>query len=144
MALDRRERGERTFLALCVAFPREGRALLEEADLEQQFSSDLARRAAAHLRAHLDAPLEGLPDDDPELATLRLRARRPRRPRRRRVAPATSSTPGSRSSSPASNARSTSPATSGTADGSVSRLSTEREQVRTRLRLLSGKLQSEN
>ncbi|HEU4703007.1 MAG TPA: DNA primase, partial [Conexibacter sp.] len=68
VALDRRERGERTFLALCLAFPREGRALLEEADLQQQFSSDLARRAASHLRAHAEAPLEGLPDDDPELS----------------------------------------------------------------------------
>src|SRR5581483_4231219 len=69
VALDRRERGERTFLALCVAFPHEGKALLDEADLDQQFSSDLARRAAAHLRTHVDAPLDGLPADDPELAT---------------------------------------------------------------------------
>jgi DNA primase len=140
-ALDRRERGERTFLALCVAFPREGRALLEEADLDQQFSSDLARRAATHLRAHLDAPLEGLPDDDPELATLLsdldARAARGGSARPGNLEHAWLSLELARLERAIELARH-----SGTADGSVSKLSTEREQVRTRLRLLSGKLQS--
>jgi len=139
--LDRRERGERTFLALCVAFPREGRALLEEADLDEQFSSDLARRAAAQLRAHADAPLEGLPDDDPELATflsdLDARAARGGSARPGNLEHAWLSLELARLDRAIDLARA-----SGIADGSVSRLSTEREQVRTRLRLLSGKLQS--
>lgn len=142
LVLDRRERGERTFLALCIAFPREGRALLEEADLEQQFSSDLARRAAGHLRTHLDAPLEGLPADDPELSgyVSELDARAARG--------AASARPGNlehawlslelaRLERGVDAARA-----AGTADGTVARLSAEREQVRTRLRLLSGRLQS--
>ena len=142
--LDRRERGERTFLALCVAFPREGRALLEEADLQQQFSSDLARRAAAHLLAHLDAPLDGLPDDDAELSSYvsEIDARAARG--------AAGVRPGNlehawlslelarleRAIDLARHAPSAGDA------GSVTRLSTEREQVRMRLRVLSGKLQS--
>lgn len=140
--LDRRERGERTFLALCVAFPREGRALLEEADLETQFSSDLARRAAAHLRTHLEAPLDGLPDDDPELSSYvsEVDARAARggaSVRPGNLEHAWLSLELARLERAIDLARH-----SGTADGSVSRLSTEREQVRTRLRVLSGKLQS--
>jgi DNA primase len=142
VALDRRERGERTFLALCIAFPREGRALLEETDLEQHFSSDLARRAAAHLRTHLDAPLEGLPADDPELATFtsELDARAARGSasvRPGNLEHAWLSLELARLERAIDLARA-----SGTADGSVSRLSAEREQVRMRLRLLSGRLQS--
>ena len=140
--LDRRERGERTFLALCVTFPREGRALLEEGDLDRQFSSDLARRAAVHLRVHLEAPLDGLPDDDPELATFvsDLDARAARggsgvRPGN--LEHAWLSLELARLERAIDLARA-----SGTADGSVSRLSAEREQVRTRLRVLSGQLQS--
>jgi DNA primase len=145
--LDRRERGERTFLALCVAFPREGRALLEEADLAAQFSSDLARRAATHLRAHLDAPLDGLPDDDAELATFLsdLDARAARggaSVRPGNLEHAWLSLELARLERAIELAR----ASAGTAEsggtGSVSRLSAEREQVRTRLRSLSGKLQS--
>jgi DNA primase len=143
LALDRRERGERTFLALCVAFPREGRALLEEADLEQQFSSELARRAAAHLLAHLDAPLEGLPDDDPELSTyvseLDARAARGGSARPGNLEHAWLSLELARLERAIDVARHS----AGTAEtGGVSKLSAEREQVRTRLRLLSGKLQS--
>jgi DNA primase len=70
LVLDRRERGERTFLALCVAFPREGADALARLDPAEHLTSELSRRAAAHLREHLDKPLDGLPDDDPELATL--------------------------------------------------------------------------
>jgi DNA primase len=140
--LDRRERGERTFLALCVTFPREGRALLEEADLQQQFSSDLARRAAAHLRTHLDAPLEGLPDDDAELVSFvsELDARAARggaSVRPGNLEHAWLSLELARLERAIDLARH-----AGTADGSVSKLSTEREQIRTRLRLLSGQLQS--
>jgi DNA primase len=141
LVLDRRERGERTFLALCVTFPREGRALLEEADLDHQFSSDLARRAATHLRAHLDAPLDGLPDDDAELATyvseLDARAARGGSARPGNLEHAWLSLELARLERAIDLARA-----AGIADGSVSRLSTEREQVRTRLRALSGKLQS--
>ena len=147
VALDRRERGERTFLALCVAFPREGRALLEEADLERQFSSDLARRAAAHLRAHADAPLEGLPDD-PELRGFvsELDARAARggasvRPANLEHAWLTLEL--ARLERAIERARQS--ALGGTEEygaPSVSRLSAEREQVRSRLRHLSGLLQS--
>ncbi|MGN6189828.1 MAG: DNA primase [Conexibacter sp.] len=147
VVLDRRERGERTFLALCVAFPREGRALLEEADLEQHFSSALARRAAAYLLTHIDAPLEGLPEDEPELSGYlsELDARAARggasvRPGNLEHAWLTLEL--ARLERAIELARASAGAT--TADGapSVSRLSAEREQVRTRLRLLSGKLQS--
>jgi DNA primase len=141
--LDRRERAERTFLALCLAFPREGRALLEEADLEQQFSSDLARRAAAHLLAHLDAPLEGVPDDDPALSAyvseLDARAARGGSARPGNLEHAWLSLELARLERAIDLAR----ASAGTEGApSVSTLSAEREQIRTRLRLLSGKLQS--
>jgi DNA primase len=139
--LDRRERGERTFLALCLAFPREGRALLAEADLDAVFSSDVARRAAAHLRGHIDAPEADLPQDDAPLASLmsELASRAARA--------AGSVTPANlehawlslelaRLERAIDNAR-----LAGTADGTVSRLGAEREQVRTRLRELSGRLQ---
>jgi DNA primase len=144
--LDRRERGERTFLALCVAFPREGRALLEEADLDEHFSSDLARRAAAHLLHHLDAPLDGLPAEDAELSTyvseLDARAARGGNVRPGNLEHAWLSLELARLERAIDVAR----ASAGTAEiggaGSVSRLGAEREQVRTRLRLLSGRLQS--
>ncbi len=63
--LDRRERTERTFLALCIALPSLGRTALAELDLDADLSRPATRAAAAHLREHLDAPTEGLPDDDP-------------------------------------------------------------------------------
>jgi len=141
--LERRERAERTFLTLCLAFPREGRALLEEADLEQQFSSDLARRAAAHLLGELDAPLEGLPDDDPELASyvseLDARAARGGSARPGNLEHAWLSLELARLERAIDHAR----ASAGIEGApSVSTLSAEREQIRTRLRLLSGRLQS--
>jgi DNA primase len=70
LVLDRRERGERTFLALCIALPREGRDALARIDPPQHFTSELARRAATHLGAHLERPLDDLPPDDADLATL--------------------------------------------------------------------------
>jgi DNA primase len=69
-ALDRREETERAFLALCMALPDEGRRALEKVDLEEHFTSDAVRRAARHLRGHLDAPGESLPEGDQALASL--------------------------------------------------------------------------
>jgi DNA primase len=69
-ALDRRERTERTFLALCLAMPEDGRRLLERAEPERHFTSPVVRRAATHLRAQLHSPLAGLPPDDEPLAAL--------------------------------------------------------------------------
>ncbi|HUR86701.1 MAG TPA: DNA primase [Solirubrobacteraceae bacterium] len=63
--IDRRERTERTFLALCIALPSLGREALAELDLDADLSRPPTRAAAAHLRDHLDAPTEGLADDDP-------------------------------------------------------------------------------
>ena len=65
-ALDRRGEAERAYLALCIAFPAAGRDRLDDS----LFSTHLLRRAAAHLREHLDSPATGLPDDDPDLAAL--------------------------------------------------------------------------
>src|SRR5439155_15068163 len=52
---------ERAFLALCIASPGAGEQALRELDLAQSFTSDLALRAAEHLREHLDEPQSGLP-----------------------------------------------------------------------------------
>jgi DNA primase len=69
-ALDRREQTERTFLALCIALPEPGRDALRRVDLDQHFTTAATRRAAAHLREHVLAPLEGLGPDDAELSSL--------------------------------------------------------------------------
>jgi DNA primase len=61
-------RAERTFLALCIALPQEGAALLAQADLEELLTSEAMRRAGRHLATRTNAPLEGLPADDEELA----------------------------------------------------------------------------
>ena len=68
---------ERAFLALCLAAPEEGAAALASLDLEEDFSSDLLRRAASHLHAGgLAAPMSVAPgealdlDADPELKGL--------------------------------------------------------------------------
>ncbi len=68
--LSRRERTERAFLAFCVALPDLGAPALAALDLDADLTTPVGRRAAEHLRAHLAAPTEGLPDDDPELAAL--------------------------------------------------------------------------
>jgi DNA primase len=69
--LARRAQTERTFLALCVASPREGERLLGELDPEEHFSGELLRRAARHLRdGHMQEPLKDLPEEDPELGRL--------------------------------------------------------------------------
>jgi DNA primase len=61
---------ERAFLALCIASPGAGEQALGELDLAESFTSDLARRAAEHLREHLAEPQSGLPPHDPALASL--------------------------------------------------------------------------
>jgi DNA primase len=68
--LGRRAATERTFLALCIALPAAGRAQLAEIDPAEHFTDPAARRAAGWLAEHLDAPLDDVPDDDPELAAL--------------------------------------------------------------------------
>jgi len=66
-----REDTERAFLALCIAAPEHGRVSLEEVDLDGIFTSDLVRRAAAHLRGgKLAEPLRGVDDEDRELVGL--------------------------------------------------------------------------
>ena len=69
--LGRREPTERSFLALCMALPALGAPALAELDLEADLTSAFTRRAAEHLREHLDAPTTGLDDDDPLLAFMR-------------------------------------------------------------------------
>jgi len=66
----RGESTERAFLAQCIAESESGARALGELDLSAHFTSDLLRRAAGHLRAHLTDPGAQLPEDDPELAVL--------------------------------------------------------------------------
>jgi DNA primase len=67
-ALDAAGRAERAFLAVCLALPAAGRERLAELDLDEDFTSDLTRRAAAWVRDRDDdaAP----PRDDAELTAL--------------------------------------------------------------------------
>jgi DNA primase len=67
----RREPTERSFLALCIALPALGAPALAELDLEADLTSSATRRAAQHLREHLDAPTTGLADDDQLLGFMR-------------------------------------------------------------------------
>ncbi|MDQ3768870.1 MAG: hypothetical protein M3370_05235, partial [Actinomycetota bacterium] len=69
-ALDPRERSERAFLAYCIALPGPGREALADLDLEHELAFAGPRRAAAHLRDHLDRPTAGVPEDDEELSRL--------------------------------------------------------------------------
>ncbi len=66
----RRTRAERAFLAACLALPSEGLAALRDCDADDHFSDPVARRAAAWLADHFDAPLDAVPEDDPELVAL--------------------------------------------------------------------------
>ncbi len=66
----RGESTERAFLAQCIAEPESGTRALGELDLDAHFTSDLLRRAAGHLSAHLTDPGAQLPEDDPELSGL--------------------------------------------------------------------------
>jgi DNA primase len=61
------ERAERAFLALCIAVPGPGESALAGVSLEDHFSDEDLRRAALHLKGRLEAPLDDLPADDPEL-----------------------------------------------------------------------------
>jgi DNA primase len=56
-------RAERDFLAQCLATPDAAADVLANLD-DDAFTSDAMRRVVAHVRAHLQAPQEGLPDDD--------------------------------------------------------------------------------
>jgi DNA primase len=71
--LSRREETERTFLALCIASPEAGAQALAGLRLEDHFTSEVLRRAAAHLLAvDLREPMKGRDteglEEDPELA----------------------------------------------------------------------------
>jgi hypothetical protein len=62
--IDQAARAERTFLVLCLALPKEGRAALAAIDPPDEYlTSDPMRRAAHHLAGHLDRPLAELPGD---------------------------------------------------------------------------------
>ena len=69
-ALSPAVRGERSFLALCVALPDRGAAVLAAIDPEQLLTSSVMRRAAAHLAHHTHEPLRDLPRADDELARM--------------------------------------------------------------------------
>jgi DNA primase len=69
-ALDRLDRTERSFLALCLAMPEDGARRLAAMDLDALFASDLTRRAAAFVRDNAAAPASALKGDDHELAAL--------------------------------------------------------------------------
>jgi DNA primase len=68
--LDPREEEEQTFLAMCIALPERGRDALRRVDLDAHFTTARLRRAAAHLRDHIAAPIEGLAEADADLAPL--------------------------------------------------------------------------
>jgi len=61
-------RGERLFLALCLAVPDVGATVLADLDVDEALTSTPLRRAARHLAGHLRAPLADLPGDDEEFA----------------------------------------------------------------------------
>lgn len=67
-SVDPAVRGERAFLALCLALPSVGEQALEAIDLDEHITSARLRRAAKHLSGRLEHPLGGLPPDDDELA----------------------------------------------------------------------------
>ena len=77
-AIGHTEEAERAFLAMCLALPQAGPARLAAVDTDVLFTTELGRRAAAHLREHFDAPAVGVPTEDPLsglVAELVLRAR---------------------------------------------------------------------
>jgi DNA primase len=67
--LTRRERQERSLLAMCLARPDEGRQYLDRLE-PHHLSSPLIRRAVEWLRGHLDDPADGIDPDDRELHAL--------------------------------------------------------------------------
>jgi DNA primase len=63
-AISRREDTERAFLALCIALPQEGTVALAALDVEEDFSAELMRRAARHLReGDLSTPMAQAPGE---------------------------------------------------------------------------------
>jgi len=62
-------RAEREFLTRCISSGGLGRDYLSR-PADDQFSSDLLRRARDHLVSHFDDPVVGLPEDDPALGAL--------------------------------------------------------------------------
>jgi DNA primase len=69
-SLDAAGRAERSFLAQCLAAPAVGREALAGLDLDAAFTTDLTRRAAAHLRDRLAGAAADLPAGDDQLAAL--------------------------------------------------------------------------
>jgi DNA primase len=63
------ESRERTFYAMCLAAGPLGSEYLERVT-DEHFSSDVGRRARAHLTSHFEDPLADLPADDPPLIAL--------------------------------------------------------------------------
>jgi DNA primase len=56
-------RAERDFLAQCIAMPDAAAEILVNLD-DAAFSNDPMRRVLAHVREHVHAPQDGIPDDD--------------------------------------------------------------------------------
>src|SRR4051794_5236459 len=80
-SLDASARAERDFLVQCIAAPSSGAVELAALDLEATFTDELMRRAARHLRDHLEAPTDGVDGNDPlsaVMAELAVRAARER------------------------------------------------------------------
>jgi DNA primase len=80
-ALSGTARAEREFLVQCIAAPSSGALELAALDVDATFTDELMRRAASHLRDHLDAPTDGLDPEDPLsrlMAELAVRAARER------------------------------------------------------------------
>jgi DNA primase len=69
-SLDAAARAERAFLVQCIALPSAGAQALRDVDVDETFTGELTRRAARHLREHLDAPAAGVAAEDTELAAL--------------------------------------------------------------------------
>ncbi|MGO9900517.1 MAG: DNA primase [Solirubrobacteraceae bacterium] len=67
-AVDQGVRAERSFLALCIALPQQGAAILAAIDPDALLSSELMRRAARHLAGCASEPLRDLSSADDELA----------------------------------------------------------------------------
>ncbi|MEO8966987.1 MAG: DNA primase [Solirubrobacteraceae bacterium] len=61
-------RPERTFLALCIALPEPGAAMLDAIEADELLTSEVLRRAAGHLRGRTATPMTDLPAEDDELA----------------------------------------------------------------------------
>jgi DNA primase len=68
--LDPGPRSERLFLALCLAMPDRGQAVLASIDPEEILTSGSLRRAARHLDGRMGAPLSDLPAEDEAFAKL--------------------------------------------------------------------------